>query len=255
MTKAFLSVKIIKMKKHRFNKMPEMRQEDYAALLDSLKQFGYDSKFPIIFYEQDILDGWNRYRACEELGIEYADDFFVGTHEEAVEFVHRTNTRRNLTPNEQSELIGRYYQDIKTARGGDRKSEQFQKSKAHSEPLISTKQPDQSARKKAAEIYGVSEATVARDVKFVEALDTVPDSIKEQARKGTIAKADVIKIAKGEPLAKKKESRRFDKKEMKRLVGGIAFEVESLAASFPDTRTECDRILNLCRYAQEYTGV
>lgn len=239
--------------------MPEMRTEDYAALCESLRQFGFDENYPIIFYENDILDGWNRFRACQELDIAYTENYFIGTYEEAVEFVHRTNTRRNLTPNEQMELIGRYYEDIKQARGGDRKSNGFQNQRGQSEPLkpddVKASHP---TRQKVAGAYKVSEATVARAGRYVQALDAVPEGVQEKARAGEITRTEVMQIAKGDEPAPKPdmiEKPKFDKKEMKRLVGGIAFEIEVLADTFPDAREACDRILNLCRHAQEYTGV
>lgn len=42
---------------------------------------------------------------------------------------------------------------------------------------------------------------------------------------------------------------------MKRLISKIAFEIESIATKCPDSREECDKALDFCRKAQEYTGV
>lgn len=127
--------------RHEFNKMPQMRESDYTALLDSLRLSGFSAAHPIVMYENAILDGWNRYRACQELDIAYTERNFFGSHEEAVEFVHQTNTRRNLTPNEQAELIGQYYEDLKQVRGGDHKSEAFKNQKGKTDPPILTACP------------------------------------------------------------------------------------------------------------------
>lgn len=85
------------MQKHKFNIFPEMLSDDYERLVLDLKANGYDEKQPIYTFEGDILDGWNRYRACLELGITPVVKRFDGDEIAAIEFVMRTNKRRNLT--------------------------------------------------------------------------------------------------------------------------------------------------------------
>lgn len=85
------------MKKHKFNIFPEMLPDDYARLVADLKANGYDQSQPIYTYEGDVLDGWNRLRACNELGITPTIKRFDGDEIDAIQFVMRTNKRRNLT--------------------------------------------------------------------------------------------------------------------------------------------------------------
>jgi N6-adenosine-specific RNA methylase IME4 len=85
------------MNKHKFNNFPEMLPEEYARLKDDLDKNGYDVNYPIWFYEGQILDGWNRERACKELHIEPVYAEFTGSDMDAIEFVMRSNKRRNLT--------------------------------------------------------------------------------------------------------------------------------------------------------------
>lgn len=85
------------MNKHRFNIFPEMSPDEYNRLKDDIKNNGYDGKQPIYLYEGDILDGWNRYLACIDLDVLPPYKDFIGNNLEAVEFVMRTNKRRNLT--------------------------------------------------------------------------------------------------------------------------------------------------------------
>jgi hypothetical protein len=73
-----------------------MSEEEFNRLKADIKT-GFNDKFPIILYENAILDGWNRYRACEELNKTPLFDQFDGTDEEAMAFVMRSNKRRNLT--------------------------------------------------------------------------------------------------------------------------------------------------------------
>ena len=84
------------MKKHKLNHYPAANADDYRELVESIKK-GYDEQFPVVLYEGDVLDGWNRQRACDELGIKPAYKDFVGTPMEAFNYVIRTNKRRNLS--------------------------------------------------------------------------------------------------------------------------------------------------------------
>lgn len=85
------------MEKHEYNIFPDMTEDKYKMLLSDLSDNGYDSSFPIYLYQNKILDGWNRWRACNELNInpEYVE--FEGTDIEAIRFVLRTNKRRDLS--------------------------------------------------------------------------------------------------------------------------------------------------------------
>lgn len=83
--------------KHRFNIFPEMQEEDYQRLVNDIKTNGFDAKHPIYLFEGNVLDGWNRQRACTELNITPAYRQYEGTNEDALMFVLRTNKRRNLT--------------------------------------------------------------------------------------------------------------------------------------------------------------
>lgn len=85
------------MKKHRFNIFPEMGKEDYQLLFNDIKDNGYDNNYPIILFEDKILDGWNRYRVIDELNIPGKFEEFKGTETEALQYVLRSNKRRNLT--------------------------------------------------------------------------------------------------------------------------------------------------------------
>ena len=84
------------MKKHRFNVFPEAKEEDLARLTEDIRQSGFDAQQPVVLYQGDILDGWNRHLACKQLGVKYPTREFRGTDTEAIQFVLRSNKRRNL---------------------------------------------------------------------------------------------------------------------------------------------------------------
>lgn len=85
------------MQKHKFNIFPEMQQEDYSRLKSDIQQYGYDNTQPITLYQNEILDGWNRQKVCDELNIKPNYKDFDGNDFDAINFVMRTNKRRNLT--------------------------------------------------------------------------------------------------------------------------------------------------------------
>lgn len=85
-----------KMKKHRYNIFPEASADDFERLVDDIRANGFDTRYPVILFEDAIIDGWNRQRACDVLGIEPDYTYFSGSASEAFDLVMRTNKRRNL---------------------------------------------------------------------------------------------------------------------------------------------------------------
>ncbi len=81
------------------NLFPLLEGEDLQRLADDIRENGLHH--PIVLYQEKILDGRNRYRACEIAGVELdARDFseFNGTDDEALALVISLNvTRRHLT--------------------------------------------------------------------------------------------------------------------------------------------------------------
>jgi len=85
------------LKKHAFNIFPSAGKEDFDRLVDDITTNGYDSGFPIMMYQGNILDGWNRYSACKHIGIDAKFTEFEGLDNEAISYTMRTNKRRNLS--------------------------------------------------------------------------------------------------------------------------------------------------------------
>ena len=57
--------------------IPAMSEEEYVSLRQGIGAQGL--QHPITLYQDQILDGRNRYRACDELGIEPRFDTYEGT--------------------------------------------------------------------------------------------------------------------------------------------------------------------------------
>ena len=111
------------MKKHKYNIFPEANKEDFDLLVNDICLNGYDLDFPIILYQGAILDGWNRWSACQQLGEKPATKEFVGNDMDAISYTMRTNKRRNLTSGqwaavavEQEELVRGIAEDTERER-------------------------------------------------------------------------------------------------------------------------------------------
>ncbi len=83
------------------NSFPMMNSKEYSGLVGSMEKYGFDKNFPILLFEDKILDGRNRYKAAKEVGIEPIYRVFEGTWEEAVIESQKLNLkRRNLNKNQ-----------------------------------------------------------------------------------------------------------------------------------------------------------
>jgi hypothetical protein len=82
---------------------PAMSDEDFAVLKEDIKAHG--QREPIIVHEGMVLDGWHRFRACTELGIEPLK-FTFSTADDPVSFVLSHNLhRRHLTPSQRAAAV------------------------------------------------------------------------------------------------------------------------------------------------------
>jgi ParB-like chromosome segregation protein Spo0J len=90
---------------HPLSKLfPPISEEDFGKLAADIKLNGLHH--PIIRYQGKILDGNNRYRACELVKIapKFAD--FTGDDADARNYVISANIhRRHLSPDQRREII------------------------------------------------------------------------------------------------------------------------------------------------------
>jgi len=144
------------------NVFPLIEGEDFQALCDDIQAHGLLE--PVWLYGGKILDGRNRYRACEAIHRqcefrEYAGDDPVG-------FVVSMNLRRrHLTPSQ----CGMVAQELaKLGHGGDRRSEDFKSGI----PLLK--------QEEAAALLNVSVDTVKQARKIhEEAAQQIIDAVKD----------------------------------------------------------------------------
>ena len=98
-------------KPHVINQFPAMSDEEFNDLKESLTNDGYDESMPIVLYKGDgdllpgIIDGANRHRACLETGVIPMFKTFYGSYEDAMSYILRTNTRRNLKAGQKAAIV------------------------------------------------------------------------------------------------------------------------------------------------------
>jgi hypothetical protein len=185
------------MKKHRFNIFPEASQEDFDRLVEDIKNKGYDHKFPVVLFKMEILDGWNRFRACEKLGVQCPKVTFTGSESEAIDYMMRTNKRRNLNKGqwatiavEADEIMQALRAEAKKRTGGRPKGED----EKPRQKVDAVKRNEGRAEAKAAELFNTNRTYINQAAKVKaeapEAFEKVKagkmrlqDAVKEVARK------------------------------------------------------------------------
>lgn len=171
-----------KMKKHRFNLFPAARTDDYVRLREDIREHGYDARQPIVLYQDSILDGWNRWLACEELKVKPATVNFDGDDSEAMAYVMRTNKRRNLNSGQWATIAVEAEDIIGQIKAQTDKEKRDKISKArHGEIRIKISGSEEESRRakaKAAELFNTSRGYLTQAAKIKKAAPEVFEKVK-----------------------------------------------------------------------------
>ncbi len=97
------------------NLIPPMKPEEFQGLKESIVNNGYDILYPIVSWNNIIIDGHNRYSICEEFGIEFSvsEKKFSNRFEVINWIINNQLNRRSMTNEQRSYLIGKRYQEEK----------------------------------------------------------------------------------------------------------------------------------------------
>jgi N6-adenosine-specific RNA methylase IME4 len=181
------------------NIFPLIEGKDFVELKEDIKAHGL--REPIVLFEGKILDGRNRFRACQETGVTPVFEEYTGT--DPLSFVISLNLKRRHLNESQRAMVAAKLANM--PHGGDRNSDQ-----AANLPLVS--------QSTAADLLNVSDRSI-RSAKTVQE-NGVPElkSAVESGRVSVSAAADIASrpideqtevVAKGEKeiLDKAKEIR------------------------------------------------
>ena len=77
---------------------PSMSTHEFSALVESMKAHGFDDSFPILLFENQIVDGWQRYKAALKAGVTPAFRVWRGAKAKLQALViYANSTRRHLS--------------------------------------------------------------------------------------------------------------------------------------------------------------
>ena len=188
------------MKKHKFNIFPEAKKEDFERLKSDIEVNGYDQTQPITTYQGAILDGWNRWTACQELEIAPTFAAFKGSDGEAIAFVMRTNKRRNLNSGQWATIAAEADELMKAIARAVAKEKASRVSAARKQEvrqkIAEPESPDNSkTAHKAAELFNTNRTYVNQAVKMKEAAPEVFEKVKA----GTMTMQDGMKAVRAIP--------------------------------------------------------
>lgn len=166
--------------------IPPLSPDERAQLRENIKRDG--CREPLVLWGSILLDGHNRYKICESLGIGYRTIQVKGvtTRSNAADWIDANQLgRRNLTPEAASLLRGRRYNRTK---GIGRPEKAGQNVRVSAETL--------------ADQHGVDEKTIRRDGQFASAVESlkpaIPD-IEQRVMAGDVPSKSAVVDAAKEP--------------------------------------------------------
>jgi len=191
---------------HRYADIfPMMNEDDFNRLMEDVRENGLQE--PIWLYEGKILDGRNRYKACQELGI--APELRKYQGGDPLKFVLSLNLARRHLNSSQCAFVALEVERVLAEEAKERQVEAG-KQRADSErnevgafvqlveffPQAGVAEPESKSRDKAASIIGNTNARYVQDAKKIER--EAPE-VKELVMAGAVNMADAVKLAKLEP--------------------------------------------------------
>lgn len=146
------------------NMYPMAMPDEFILLKNSI--LGRGQQTPIILYENKILDGRNRYKACMELNIKPICEVFEGTYDEALKYSNELNSGRRNLEKSQKAMVAAY---------------NIEKSKIDESNKLTIK--------KASFMYGVSERYIKRALWIIDKNLSIAEQVFEGYE--TIGRAEI----------------------------------------------------------------
>ena len=196
------------------NLIPPMKPDEFQGLIESITKYGYDDLYPIVIWNDIIIDGHNRYLICKELNIDFSvsEKDFDNRVEVINWIINNQLNRRSMTNEQRNYLIGKRYQE-------EKKEECKQKIKEDVVSLITMRPLDGIVEQKIAKKYQVSPNAVRKAEKFANAIDEVannaninPYKILGREIKGT--RKDIVELSQKPAELQKEIIEKIEKKEI-----------------------------------------
>lgn len=210
------------------NLIPPLQPDEHKLLEESILNYGYDTSYPIIIWNNTLIDGHNRYEICQKHNVPFttSEKQFDNEHDVINWIIDNQLARRNINADQRFYLIGKRYQEEKKEHGGDRNSfdklsRNIDESSPHNEDLNSL-----NTAQKIAKQHQVSHATVERAEKFANAVDTVAENVGINPREilsGEInaSRRDIQRVSKCEPAIQRRVFEKVENKEFKNIKDAV----------------------------------
>ncbi len=196
------------------NLIPPMKLEEFQGLKENILNNGYDILYPIVIWNNIIIDGHNRYSICSEFNIKFSvsEKNFDDRFEVMNWIINNQLNRRSMTNEQRAYLIGKRYQE-------EKKEESRPKTKDNVVPLITIRPTDSKIEQKLAEKYKVSPNTVRKAEKFANAIDEVANNAsinpyKILGREIKATRKDIVELSKKPAEVQKEIIEKIEKKEI-----------------------------------------
>lgn len=158
---------------------PMLGESDFQELKEDIRKHGQLAR--ILVFQEMILDGRNRYRACRELGMIPLVAVFPGTYAEAVDMVVSLNLRRRHMDREEIRIAAGKVETLKCG------------NPVHT---VSREIVETCSRKAVAEKFGLSEMEVAKAVTIEK---KASPEVKEAYHKREITQGQAFEYAQHAP--------------------------------------------------------
>jgi hypothetical protein len=181
---------------------PMMSDDEFKSLSQGIINLGFDKSQPIILFDNKILDGRNRYKACKETGTTPLFNTFDGTKEEALQYViNRNLNRRNLTSEQRAaiavdaeDLFSAFREQAKEAKS--KAIAESNKNRANPIPqkiaeLKAEPKEQRETRSKVAKVYNTNREAVRKQQKVKQ----YAPELHEKVKSGEVKQQDAYKVA------------------------------------------------------------
>ena len=178
--------------------IPPLLPEERSGLESMIVSEG--CRDALVTWNGVLIDGHNRYEICHNHGIPFrVEEKDFDSRDDVIEWIYQNQlSRRNLTDEKRTYLIGKAYSHRKNRHGGDRGNQYTDLPSPQNEDLPKTAEI-------IAEEHGVSRATVERAETYAKAVDSIAENLGEEVKQKILAgeikanKQDIVKLSKVEP--------------------------------------------------------
>jgi hypothetical protein len=236
------------------NLIPPMKPEEFQGLKESIVNNGYDILYPIVIWNNIIIDGHNRYSICKEFDIQFSvsEKKFNDRFEVINWIINNQLNRRSMTNEQRSYLIGKRYQE-------EKKEEGRPKTENDEVPLITYRLTNSKIEQKIADKYKVSPETVRKAEKFANAIDEVANNAsinpyKILGREIKATRKDIVELSQKPAEVQKEIIERVEKKEIPNIK--IALKEIEDKVIFDEIKEEPDeeQEIDYTKYEKEYSS-